>query len=590
MEEISIANQRLKAACANNDRDRRAQINKLDNQEKELMERLEKLNEEKHEIAKANGNIDVADDNIVEINAGGKIIAAKRGTLTQLKGTRLESLFSGRWDKKLQRDNDGRIFLDVDPACFQAIVDYLNELAISSEDNPPHPPSVDDEHKHILKHQLGLFGLSDQMPEELPDSTIIKDETKASLLHGWLKEDGSNGDLSLLYRSSRDGRSDSTFHSKCDDKGCTLTVIETACGLIFGGYSNTPWKGGNRGNWACANKAFLFSLCGDSPCKMKLKNADDDNAVFHYFTYGPTFGGGYDLRVQGDCVTTNFGCDYESCTSPALQSGSNYTIKEMEVFQVVTDGSSTETITKPKKTKVSKASTLKPITRFSKDINDTINAKEECLFRARLEMSHLENSFEDEQTFIDGFACGDDKDVVTLNVSGTAMMTQRSTLCIAEDSVLAQQFDDSKWTEHGYNTPCVKEWTPDEVYAWAKKIDGISDEVAIIFVENDIIGNELLALEKDGLVALGITRTGTWSLLLNEIKKLEKASQDVSTLIEHGPYCFGKILDHLRLKQLHSQGLADEPELPVVCESQKDRFEKVVKYYFPGDGSKFVLG
>jgi len=145
-------------------------------------------------------------------------------------------------------------------------------------------------------------------------------------------------------------------------------------------------------------------------------------------------------------------------------------------------------------------------------------------------------------------------------------------------------------TEQGYNTPRVKEWTPDEVYAWAKKIDGISDEVAIIFVENDIIGNELLALTKDGLIELGITRTGTWCLLLEEIRKLKQASQDVSTLIEHGPYCFGKILDHLRLKQLHSQGLAEEPALPKVCDSQKDRFEKVVKYYFPGDSSKFILG
>ena len=45
-----------------------------------------------------------------------------------MKGTRLEALFSGRWDKKLSRDGHGRIFLDVDPTCFQAIVDYLSEM------------------------------------------------------------------------------------------------------------------------------------------------------------------------------------------------------------------------------------------------------------------------------------------------------------------------------------------------------------------------------------------------------------------------------------------------------------------------------
>ena len=44
---------------------------------------------------------------IGEIDAGGRI-AAKRGTLTQLKGTRLEAICSGWWDKKLQRDSNGQ--------------------------------------------------------------------------------------------------------------------------------------------------------------------------------------------------------------------------------------------------------------------------------------------------------------------------------------------------------------------------------------------------------------------------------------------------------------------------------------------------
>ena len=43
---------------------------------------------------------DVSSEDLVEINAGGKIIIARRSTLTQMKGTRLEALFSGRWDKR----------------------------------------------------------------------------------------------------------------------------------------------------------------------------------------------------------------------------------------------------------------------------------------------------------------------------------------------------------------------------------------------------------------------------------------------------------------------------------------------------------
>jgi hypothetical protein len=61
------------------------------------------------------------------------------------------------------------------------------------------------------------------------------------------------------------------------------------------------------------------------------------------------------------------------------------------------------------------------------------------------------------------------------------------------------------------------------------------------------------------------------------------------TLIEHSPYCFGKILNQLRLMQLHSIGLIiKEPALPEVDELQKQRFEKVVKYYFPGDSAKIM--
>ena len=135
----------------------------------------------------------------------------------------------------------------------------------------------------------------------------------------------------------------------------------------------------------------------------------------------------------------------------------------------------------------------------------------------------------------------------------------------------------------------MKDWTPDDVNVWAKNIHGIQDDVRNILKRNEITGCELLVLGTNGLRTLGINQTGTLFLLLEEINTLKKGSLDV-TLIEHSPYCFGKILDYLRLKQLHSQGLAGEPSLPKVCDSQRSRFEKVLKYYFPGDSAKMILG
>lgn len=40
---------------------------------------------------------------------------------------------------------------------------YFNELMISSEENPPDPPSVDAEYEHILLQQIDLFGLWDRV-------------------------------------------------------------------------------------------------------------------------------------------------------------------------------------------------------------------------------------------------------------------------------------------------------------------------------------------------------------------------------------------------------------------------------------------
>jgi hypothetical protein len=407
------------------------------------------------------------------------------------------------------------------------------------------------------------------------------------MLREWLGEDDQEGEFSLLYRGTRDGITGEAFHSKCDEKGCTLTIIETMCGKVFGGYSNTAWS--SSGGWTSANKAFLFALPGggiSSPCKMKLKGANDECAIYCSSGFGPTFGGGHDMNVSGSKLRLIPGWSYDQGPLPR----GNFTIKEMEVIQVtklstLRNYHSNRNPTKPATQAVDE------VTRFTDDMNKAINAKQACLLQAESEMLQLEESFMDEQTFIDKFATGDAKDVVVLNVSGTMMATKRCTLCVVEDSVLAQQFNDSKWTEQGCNSLRVKEWTPDEVSIWAKRINSLPVEVSATLYENEITGEELIALSLDSLKMMGIERVGTLALLVKEIEKLDKASQDIVTLIEHSPYCFDKILNHLRLMQLYSIGLIiKEPALPQVDESQKPRFEKVVKYYFPGDAAKIMLG
>jgi hypothetical protein len=121
----------------------------------------------------------------------------------------------------------------------------------------------------------------------------------------------------------------------------------------------------------------------------------------------------------------------------------------MEVYQVTRSPPLTRIAVSTQKQAHGRGLKIEPVTRFSADINEAINAMQACLLQAEADMLTLEESFNYEQTYIEKYASGDAKDVIALNVSGTMMVTTRSTLCTIKDSVLAQQFDDSKWTEQG---------------------------------------------------------------------------------------------------------------------------------------------
>ena len=122
------------------------------------------------------------------------------------------------------------------------------------------------------------------------------------------------------------------------------------------------------------------------------------------------------------------------------------------------------------------------------EISDAIDSKWTALKDLDAEIISLENSFTDEEKFITSFVSGSTSDIVTLNVSGTVMATKRDTLLVISETMLAQQFDDTKWTEQGCRNMRVLEWTSEEVANWAKKISNIQEDVSNLFQENDING------------------------------------------------------------------------------------------------------
>jgi hypothetical protein len=50
-------------------------------------------------------------------------------------------------------------------------------------------------------------------------------------------------EFKLLYSFSRDGANATTFHTNCNNKGPTLTVIYDTEGSVYGGYTDQNWTG-----------------------------------------------------------------------------------------------------------------------------------------------------------------------------------------------------------------------------------------------------------------------------------------------------------------------------------------------------------
>ena len=107
--------------------------------------------------------VEVSDDDIINLNVGGTKMTTKRSTLCQVKGSLFSSMFSGRWETSLARDEDGRIFFDFNPKHFVLILDYLRGKAIATPENPVPLPKVPDDQVKSFNNLIEYLGLSDEI-------------------------------------------------------------------------------------------------------------------------------------------------------------------------------------------------------------------------------------------------------------------------------------------------------------------------------------------------------------------------------------------------------------------------------------------
>ena len=153
-----------------------------------------------------------------------------------IPGSMLHAMFSGRFDTK--PNEDGSYFIDRDGTHFRYILNYLRTGQL-----------VVPEDKIVRKELLTeaefyqVEGIINELRARPFKDSVILSSDQRQILIDWLKDTltSASFDYTLLYRASRNGWNASNFHSCCDNKGPTVTVVKNG-NYIFGGYTERSWE------------------------------------------------------------------------------------------------------------------------------------------------------------------------------------------------------------------------------------------------------------------------------------------------------------------------------------------------------------
>ena len=154
---------------------------------------------------------------------------------------------------------------------------------------------------------------------------------------------GNNSTI-LLYNASADGWTSDDFHSRCDNKGPTISLFKVSNGDCIGGYTSTPWVLFSKMPLS-AKEAILFNL---SKCRYFVQQRINSMSMMPSMSNGPCFGAGEGNEL---CAKSPFNAE-GNCESfvnrqgffiPILNSklnmltyryDGNFTITELEVWGI----------------------------------------------------------------------------------------------------------------------------------------------------------------------------------------------------------------------------------------------------------------
>lgn len=186
----------------------------------------------------------------------------------------------------------------------------------------------------VLEKEINLSKEKEKKDELFKGSTIIQSLEEKNLISNWILQN-TNKITQLLYKAKRDGDDASVFHSKCDNMGPLLIIIQTTTGYRFGGYTSKSWTKPSSSNWPGDELAFVFSL----NLKRKFEIKKPKEAVGHYNNCGPVFGYGHCFDISSGCLSNSSSyhdtsASYEGTNEMILTKEKNFTVSDYEVFQI----------------------------------------------------------------------------------------------------------------------------------------------------------------------------------------------------------------------------------------------------------------
>ena len=147
-----------------------------------------------------------------------------------------KSLEKGKIIKEKWNENNLNVLIN---DCLN-IEENINEIN-KTKDNIKKSNSNNNDFQLLLKEEK--INLILEKIKNIDFNQKIFDDSKTEfdeeLVISWLNNKKFKAEL--LFRKTRDGSTPNDFHNKCDNKGITITFIETTKGYKFGGYTELQW-------------------------------------------------------------------------------------------------------------------------------------------------------------------------------------------------------------------------------------------------------------------------------------------------------------------------------------------------------------